>query len=308
MSRQLPDIQNMKPLLAVQHVRRMRGGSQAQLIRASDSRLYVLKFTNNPQGVRILANDWIASRLARRIGLPTPEVAVVEVSEWLIRSTPELSFELPSGRAACNEGVHFGSRFAVDPQKGTVIDLLPISCLSRVKNRIAFIGALVLDKWTCNSDRRQAVYVRTAGTTGYSAVFIDQGHCFNATNWDFPESPLYGVCDMRDVYLQVTGWQSFEPWLTRAETLDAQVIWEFAKSTPLVWYEHDVLGLERLVSQLIARQGRLRRIIADLQHSTVNPFLKWQRPCSSYPVARAANRRRARQTRFAASLSAGNAD
>jgi hypothetical protein len=150
--------------------------------------------------------------------------------------------------------------------------------------------------------------VRTVGTTSYSASFIDQGHCFNATNWDFPDSPLYGVCDMRDVYLQVTGWQSFEPWLTRAETLDAQVIWEFANSTPPVWYEHDALGLERLVSQLIARQGRLRRIITDLQHSTVNPFLKWQRSCSSYPVARAENRRRARQALFAASLSAANAD
>lgn len=292
----------------MQHVRRMRGGSQAQLMRTSDSRLYVVKFTNNPQGVRILANDWIASRLARRIGLPTPEVAVVEVSDWLIRSTPELSFELSHGRNPCQEGMQFGSRFAVDPQKGAVTDLLPIACLSRVKNRIAFIGALVFDKWTCNTDRRQAAYVRIVGTTSYSAVFIDQGHCFNSTNWNFSESPLYGVCDMRDVYLQVTSWESFEPWLTCAETLDAQEIWKIVNSTPPVWYEHDVLGLERLVSQLIARQGRLRRIITDLQHSTVNPFLNWQRSRSSYPVTRAANRRRARQALFTPSLSAANAD
>jgi hypothetical protein len=279
----------MRPLTAVQHVRKMRGGSQAQLVRASDSHLYVVKFTNNPQGVRILANEWIASRLARRIELPVPEVAAVDISQWLIRSTPELSFELPSGRAACNEGVHFGSRFAVDPQEGTVTDLLPTACLPRVKNLAAFIGAVILDKWTCNTDRRQAVYVRTPESTRYSAVLVDQGHCFNATNWNFPDSPLYGLYCSPDVYLQVTSWESFEPWLTCVETLDAQEIWEIANSASPVWYDHDVLGLAQLVSQLILRQRRLRRIIADLEHSTVNPFRNWCQSASSYPAVSASS-------------------
>lgn len=279
----------MRPLTAVQHVRRMRGGSQAQLLRGSDSHLYVVKFTNNPQGVRILANDWIASRLARRIELPVPEVAAVEISQCLIRSTPELSFELPGGRAACNEGVHFGSRFAVSPQEGIVTDLLPTACLPRVKNLAAFIGAVILDKWTCNTDRRQAVYVRTPESTRYSAVLVDQGHCFNATNWNFPDSPLYGLYGSRDVYLQVTSWESFEPWLTCVETLDAQEIWEIANSASPVWYDHDLLGLAQLVSQLILRQRRLRRIIADLEHSTVNPFRNWCQSASSYPAVSASS-------------------
>ena len=42
---------------AVQHVRRLRGGSQSQLLRASDGLYYVTKFQNNPQHVRVLAND-----------------------------------------------------------------------------------------------------------------------------------------------------------------------------------------------------------------------------------------------------------
>lgn len=298
----------MTSLTGVQHVRRMRGGSQAQLLRASDSHLYVVKFTNNPQGVRVLANDWIASRLARQIDLPVPEVAAVEVSQWLIHSTPELSFELSSGKAACSEGVHFGSRFAVNPQENIVSDLLPTACLPRVKNLAAFIGAVVLDKWTCNTDRRQAVYVCTPESTWYSAVLIDQGHCFNATNWNFPDSPRYGLYGSRDVYLQVTNWESFEPWLTCVETLDAQEIWTIANSTPTVWYEHDASGLERLVSQLIARRGRLRRIISDLRHSTANPFVNWERSRPGYPGTRDAKRRRTRPARFATSLSVANAD
>jgi HipA-like kinase len=280
----------MRPLTAVQHVRRMRGGSQAQLLRASDSHLYVVKFTNNPQGRRILANDWIASRLARRIGLPVSKVAAIEISPWLIRSTPELFFELPNGRGACDEGIHFGSRFAADPQGGIVTDLLPTACLPRVKNLAAFVGAVVLDKWTCNTDRRQAVYVSKPESTQYSAVLIDQGHCFNATNWNFPDAPLYGLHDSRDVYLQVTSWESFEPWLTCVETLAAQEIWEIANSAPPVWYEHNVIGLEQLVSQLILRQNRLRRIIADLDRSAVSPFRNWCQSASSCFSVRASSR------------------
>src|ERR1700721_107528 len=43
-------------VVAVEYVRRMRGGSQAHLLRCSDGEYYVVKFQNNPKGTRILAN------------------------------------------------------------------------------------------------------------------------------------------------------------------------------------------------------------------------------------------------------------
>ena len=43
------------PLYAVQQIRRLRGGSQAQLLRASDGGYYVTKSAQNPQHVRVLA-------------------------------------------------------------------------------------------------------------------------------------------------------------------------------------------------------------------------------------------------------------
>ena len=44
------------PLYPVQQVRRLRGGSQAQLLRASDGAYCVTKSAQNPQHVRVLAN------------------------------------------------------------------------------------------------------------------------------------------------------------------------------------------------------------------------------------------------------------
>jgi hypothetical protein len=36
-------------VLAVQHIRRMRGGAQGQLMLGADGHVYVVKFQNNPQ-------------------------------------------------------------------------------------------------------------------------------------------------------------------------------------------------------------------------------------------------------------------
>src|SRR6201981_364695 len=98
--------------LALEQIRRMRGGAQSHLMRCVGSSsgafsitapgtasspipssspggvsgtrkreeydYYVVKFQNNPQGARILANELLATRLAARLGLPAPPVAVVQ--------------------------------------------------------------------------------------------------------------------------------------------------------------------------------------------------------------------------------------
>ncbi len=45
---------------AIKHIRRLRGGSQAQLMAADDGHEYVVKFQGNPQTTRVLANDYLA--------------------------------------------------------------------------------------------------------------------------------------------------------------------------------------------------------------------------------------------------------
>ncbi len=49
------------------HIRRMREGSQSHLMQCSDGYFYVVKFRNNPQRVRVLANELLGSRLAEEI-------------------------------------------------------------------------------------------------------------------------------------------------------------------------------------------------------------------------------------------------
>src|SRR5215470_17533082 len=100
---------------AVQHVRRMRGGAQAHLMRARDGHFYVVKFQNNPQHLRVLANELLATRLAERVGLPVPVIEVVQVSQWLIENTAELRIDDGLRPLLCAAGLQLGSRYVCDP-------------------------------------------------------------------------------------------------------------------------------------------------------------------------------------------------
>ena len=112
-------------VLAVQQIRRMRGGAQGQLMLGADGHVYVVKFQNNPQHMRVLANEFLASRLATAAGLTAPEAELVEVSSWLVENTPELEMDLGKSRVRCQPGLQFGSRFVGGLMPGQVVDYLP---------------------------------------------------------------------------------------------------------------------------------------------------------------------------------------
>lgn len=263
------------PTTAVQHVRRMRGGAQSHLMRASDGNLYVVKFKNNPQHLRVLANEMFATRLAERAGLPVPETDVVEVSEWLVDHSPELNIEMGGMTLACEPGLEFGSRYVVDPSEGRVFDTLPEGMSASVRNLGSFAGMLALDKWTCNANGRQAAFWKKVKDRKYTVTFIDQGYCFNAGEWDFPDAPLRGVFARNWVYSCITGWESFEPWLTFIEEMEVSTIWECAATIPPEWYG-DYDDIAKLVEELYRRRTRVRELIASFKDSSRAPFPNWK--------------------------------
>ena len=260
---------------AVQHLRPLRGGAQSHLLKASDGACYVTKFQNNPQHVRVLANEMLATNLGLALGLPLPRVEVIEVPDWLIEQTEDLRINFGGSKLPCRSGKQLGSLYVGSESPAMTLDYLPRELLERVLNIGDFPRVLVLDKWTCNSDGRQAIFCRKAPRSRrYAATFIDQGYCFNAGEWTFPDSPLRGVYANNCVYEGVTGWEAFEPALSRAEEMDAHVIWRCAANIPEEWYEGDRVGLERLVETLCHRRPTIRKLISEFRRSSRNPFSK----------------------------------
>src|SRR5579859_438432 len=284
-------------LYAVEQIRRMRGGAQSQLMRCSDENYYVVKFQNNPQHRRILVNELLGTRLARRLGLPTTPVEIIYVYQELIELTPELCMEMPRARVTCQAGAQFGSRYPGDPRRLTLHDFLPDEQLRQVENLHHFAGMLVFDKWTCNTNGRQTLFFRedargsmprghggeeTCGwpedrDPGYTTVMIDQGFCFNAGEWNYPDAPLRGLYARNRVYEGVIGMESFAPWMERVEkSITEKVLEETVREIPPEWYEDDYDAVLRLVEQLYRRRTRVPELLLAAKNTTRQPFPNWR--------------------------------
>lgn len=267
--------------LALEHVRRMRGGAQSHLMRCrrtadGPDEYYVVKFQNNPQHPRVLVNELLATRLAARIGLPTPQVAVIEVRKELIDLTTELAIQIGMGRVPCRPGFQFGSRYPGDPAHMTVHDFLPDDHLRDVENLADFAGMLVLDKWTCNTNGRQAIFFNEPGRSGFTAWMIDQGFCFNAGEWNFPDAPLRGLYARHRVYESVRGLHTFGPWLERLEKIDWRHVFdEVQEEIPPEWYDCDQDALFRLLDKLNTRRRIVPELIEEARKTYRQPFPNW---------------------------------
>ena len=265
-----------KPLRALEEIRRMRGGSQSHLMRCSDDHYYVVKFQNNPQHRRVLVNELLATRLAARLGLPTTPTAIVNVSKELIHLTGNLVIELASKRIPCQEGLQFGSRLFGKTGIANTFASLPQGHPFPPEQLGYFAGMLVFDKWTCNTDGRQTLFLRESEGQRHSMVMIDQGFCFNCGEWNFPDSPLRGLYTDKEVYQEIKSIDDFEPWLGRLETeFTRDALFDAAKSIPPEWYEFDAGALSALLERLNHRRSIVRELLWVACNRLPSDFPKW---------------------------------
>jgi hypothetical protein len=266
----------------VEHVRRVRGGSQAHILRCSDGEQYVVKCQNNPQGTRILVNEMLGGALATRMGLPTPETAIVDVSELLIRRSEDFLIQLGRSRVACTAGSCFGSRLPSEtgPDGDRVLmsthaylpDLPPME----VVNNADFAGMLVFDKWTGNMDSRQVVFVRDISGQSYRAVMIDNGFCFNGAQWDFPNAPRSGLSARPSAYQAIRGMEAFEHWLEILENISGvHLLDELADEIPVEWYGGEVSTLRRLLQEIERRRRQVRASLWTTRSGSPQCFPNW---------------------------------
>lgn len=277
----VPGRQTIPPIRAVEYIRRMRGGAQAQLMRCSDGNYYVVKFQNNPQGVKILANELLGGRIARLLGLSVTPGTVMWVCRKLVRYSDELYIEMLHSRTPCEPGLCFGSRFAADPTSGLVLDLMPDILLPNVENFGEFLGMLVFDLWTGNTDGRQVVFVRNDTDSRYRAQMIDQGFCFHGSSWDFPDSPLRATYSRWLVYKDVRSIDAFEPWLTHVEQTGEDEIAAAAEGLPGDWYGSSGKALRALLGQLCKRRTKVRELLWRTRDVARQLFPNWIPPIQS---------------------------
>lgn len=99
----------MRTVRATRYLTPLReGGSVPAIIEADDDGTYVTKFRGAAQGAKSLVAEIIAGELGRFLGLPVPQLVLIEIDPVLARSEPDPELQdLLRKSAGCNVGLDY---------------------------------------------------------------------------------------------------------------------------------------------------------------------------------------------------------
>jgi hypothetical protein len=122
----------LRTVCATRYVTPLReGGSLPALVEADDDGLYVVKFRGAGQGPKALVAELVVGGLARVLGLPVPELVLVDLDPELAGAEPDPEIQdLLRASAGLNVGLDFlpgalpftpGAAFAPDPELAAAV-------------------------------------------------------------------------------------------------------------------------------------------------------------------------------------------
>ncbi|MEW6209198.1 MAG: HipA family kinase [Acidobacteriota bacterium] len=143
-----------QPASFLRYVRTFDSSSRTAFVQTDAGPAY-LKAINNPQGQQTLACDWLGTQLARRFGLRTFDVAVLELTDLDEVMIDENTFAWsgPAFVSRAEEGIPMGAHRA----------------LTNVENLGDIPRIIVFDTWVRNCDR----YAPGLGRAGEARMNMD---------------------------------------------------------------------------------------------------------------------------------------
>jgi hypothetical protein len=129
---------------ASRYVQPLREGGSLPAVVDTEGGLFVVKFRGAGQGTKVLVAELIVGGLASRLGLPTPELALVDVSSRFGRSEPDPEIQELLRRS---HGINVGNRYldgAFNFDLSAAGSLVPAELAARI---------VWLDAFTTNPDR-----------------------------------------------------------------------------------------------------------------------------------------------------------
>lgn len=220
------------------------GASRPLLCRDRGDHLWVVKVHGNPLGTKSIYNEFVAGSLARELGLPWPEVAIVELSPDVRVQVKQEGIELLSKWAV-------GLRFirGIEP-----VDWPPgghrtgdtdfsernarhiCAVFPDPTAHTAFYGKAVFDNWVLL--RSDTKYDTLHVDPHRRPVFLDGSFALEGEDWDASglEWQLLKI-GIHFPYLEgiLTDASQFEPWLARVAQIDRGVVASVVEKTPTEW-------------------------------------------------------------------------
>ncbi|WP_053960398.1 HipA family kinase [Sulfobacillus thermosulfidooxidans] len=155
------------------------GGSKPLLLRLEDGRVVHVKFQHNPQTTRSLCSDLIGTLLGQVIGVPVPDVVLVDVSWSQLKEMPYLT------KYRWQPGLQFGTLYIAEAR--------PIKRTDKVhdlSNGSQLPLCALFESWLFNRDVKFSHILRIPQGTSSKFMIIDHGFIF-------PGGPLWSMESLR---------------------------------------------------------------------------------------------------------------
>ena len=112
-----PSLSELLSFTATRYVAPLREGGSLPAVVETDGGLFVVKFRGAGQGARALVAEMVAGGIARALGLPMPDLAVVDLPDGFGRAEPDPEIQdILKGSVGPNVGLRFlPQAFAYDP-------------------------------------------------------------------------------------------------------------------------------------------------------------------------------------------------
>jgi hypothetical protein len=242
-----------------------RGGSQAQIMADADGNEYFVKFKENGQSLKTLANEYLAGQIAKELQLPCPETFVVRLEPLLAPSIP------PINGLNISEGDHFACKTIENLYNIPNGHLLIPSC----KNKDQYPLIILFDVLLFNTDRHnEGNYLIVTDTAGLKFYIIDHGHCFN-NSWNEAALLTYlgqwSASYFPGMYGCVTSGTAMQDAIQRIEELDNNFFTTLVSQIPEEWLPSRA---ER--SALIIFLNSQRDKIRNLVEGNRSKFINWK--------------------------------
>ncbi len=218
------------------------------------------KFLENPQGYRTLLNEWLVSYIFSRLGILTPQVAILHFSS----DFGERPIMETHKRRMVSCGPHFGSKVPVNPTRVAVFNYLPDPQLAHVSNVADFVRAFVCDIWLSHHDSRQVVFARNRSNRllEWRAYFIDYGMAFNGGRWELTDYLSYAVYRQKIVYSLVKPKEVCEEVIENIAGLSFDALYDHLQTAPSEWFPAtDTEQLLLLLTRLDKRRTKLSDVV-----------------------------------------------
>lgn len=227
-----------------------RGASRPWFMLGGDRFEYVTKFYR--QGSKAMVNELVGAILARMLGLPVPEVRLVNVPIEMMRP------EMGSGVAP---GLHVGIR-KIDAM--TDFETLDVAAKKlNLINRDALYGVICFDNWVYNIDRNNdgnSLIEKVERRHKYHMVDFD---CCFGYEWTVDDLGSYRTAGSVDtlpfIREHATDRSRFGRWLEAIEGVSDAQIRRAVRSVPGGWLEDP--ERRALEDFIIYRRNTVKKVI-----------------------------------------------